>query len=245
MPRETRFALVSSLLLLAFPVFPGALGAAPGPVHDDAHPGHSADGETTDLETALCHVCRVHDGESEPEPVVATAEHGGHTYGFCSVACRDKFVESPAGYLPPVLPRPAPAFEAVGLDGAPFSSESLRGQWTLLDVWATWCPPCVADLPALTALHERHASRGFAVVGLSIDEGQSAAKKVARMMKRRQARHPVYLDSETSPAWSAYQVRSVPAQFLISPEGEIVAQWSGTIDLEEVEAEIVERLGDR
>ena len=190
------------------------------------------------LETAICNVCRVHEGETEAEAVVATAEHGGRQYGFCSAACREKFVNDPFAYLPPVLPRPAPSFQALEFGGESFSPESLRGRWTLLDFWATWCQPCVDDLPKLTALHKRYAERGFAVVSVSIDEGRKAAKKVARMIKKRQAEHPVLLDSETAPAWYAYKVRVVPTQFLISPQGQIVAQWSGSIDLQAVEAEI-------
>jgi thiol-disulfide isomerase/thioredoxin len=199
--------------------------------------------DVSSLETAVCNVCRVHEGETEPEAVMATAEHGGQTYGFCSAECRDKFLEEPTAYLPPVLPRPSPPFEALDLEGAAFSSQSLQGQWTLLDFWATWCQPCIADLPKLTALHERYSERGFAVVSLSIDEGKGAAKKVARMIKRQKAAHPVYLDSGTAPAWSAFNVRVVPTQFLISPEGQIVAQWSGSIDLQEVEDELTKALG--
>ena len=216
------------------------LSAAMGPM---AGADSSKAAGSSDLGSAVCHVCRVHEGEAEPEAVVATAEHDGHTYGFCSVACRDKFVEEPTAYLPPVLPRPAPSFEAVDLDGKTFSSDSLQGQWTLLDFWATWCQPCVTDLPKLTALHERYSAQGFAVVGISIDEGKKAAKKVARMIKKRKVGHPIYLDSETVPAWAAYQVRAVPAQFLINPEGQIVAQWSGAIDLKNVEAELARVIG--
>lgn len=217
-------------LILAFAAVPMAADSTATPM-------------SADMDPTLCHVCRVHDGEDRVEEVVATAMFQGEIHGFCSVGCRDKFVESPVPYLPPVLPRPAPSFTALGTDGEAFSSESLRGQWTLLDFWATWCPPCVEDLPELTALHQRYAERGFAVVGISIDEDPKAAKKVERMMKRRKASHPVYLDSETAPGWVAYNVRSVPAQFLVSPEGQIVAQWSGAIDLEVVESEIVRVLG--
>ena len=191
------------------------------------------------MEPVVCSVCRVHEGETEPEEVQATAEHDGTVHGFCSVACRDKFVENPTAYLPPVFPRPAPAFAARGLDGTEFSSESLDGRVVLLDFWATWCPPCIQDLPELTALHERYADRGLSVVGISIDDGDDAGKKVARMIKKRKARHPIYLDSVDAPAWSAFQVAVVPSQFLINADGEIVAQWSGKIDLEVVEAEIL------
>lgn len=198
----------------------------------------------TDAETALCPVCRVHDGETEAEKVVASAEHDGQTYGFCSVGCRDKFVKDPVVYLPPVLPRPAPSFEVHDLDGNKVSSEAFRGRVVLLDFWATWCPPCVKDLPRLSELHARYADRGVSVVGLSIDEGDRAVRKVSRMVKKKEASHPIYMDSTQSPAWETYQVRAVPNQFLIDAEGNIVAQWSGKIDLDVVEAAIVELLGD-
>lgn len=190
------------------------------------------------FEEAICSVCRVHEGETEAEVVVASADYEGRAYGFCSVDCRDKFVEAPESYLPPVFPRPAPPFVVRGLDGADFSSAELDGRVVLLDFWATWCQPCVNDLPRLTRLHERHKDSGLTVLSVSIDEGDNAAKKVARMIKKRKATHPVYLDSTDSPAWPAYLVRVVPAQFLIDATGNVVAQWSGKIDLEVVEAEI-------
>ncbi|MEM7353882.1 MAG: redoxin domain-containing protein [Acidobacteriota bacterium] len=191
---------------------------------------------------ALCPVCRVHDGETELERVMATAEHEGASYGFCSTGCRDKFVEAPAAYVPPVFPRPAPAFTVRDLEGADVDSQTLRGRTVLLDFWATWCPPCIKDLPKLSQLHERYTEDGLTVVSVSIDEGDDAAKKVARMVKKRKATHPVYLDSTEAPAWATYLVRAVPTQFLINAEGHVVAQWSGQIDLKVVEAEIVKHL---
>lgn len=177
-----------------FPIFAfvALLATAPSAfVHasDGAHDHAAEDGQVF----ATCHVCRLHDGETEAELVVATFEFDGATYGFCSEGCRDRFAEDPVTYVPQALPRPAPAFTVVDLAGESFSSEALAGQWTLLDFWATWCPPCVADLPKLSAMHDRYADRGFAVVGISIDEGRRVDRKVARMMKRRGASHPVYL----------------------------------------------------
>ncbi|MEM7052189.1 MAG: redoxin domain-containing protein [Acidobacteriota bacterium] len=191
---------------------------------------------------ALCPVCRVHEGETKVESVVASAEFEGQWYGFCSEGCRDTFLHAPVSYLPPVFPRPAPAFAVLGLDGSEVSSESYRGKVLLVDFWATWCPPCVKDLPSLTRLHERYADDGLVVVSISIDEGEDAERKVAKMVKRRKARHPVFLDATTS-AWVDYQVRVVPTQFLVDRAGQIVAQWSGKVELEAVEAEIVRLLG--
>ena len=202
----------------------------------------AADDSTTGAvagdERAICQVCRVHEGETEAEAVIASAEFGEDTYGFCSVKCRDTFLEAPESYLPPVFPRPAPAFVVRDLDGALISSDAFRGKTVLLDFWATWCQPCVDDLPELTRLHERYDEDGVVVLSVSIDEGDDAARKVKRMVKRRDARHPVYLDATDTPAWESYLVRVVPSQFLVDAEGRIVAQWSGRTDLDEVEAEI-------
>ncbi len=194
------------------------------------------------LEEAVCPVCRVHEGETEAEPVVASVEYQGHAYGFCSAECHDTFLKAPESYLPPVLPRPAPPFTVHDLEGAELALTKLRGRTVLLDFWATWCAPCVTDLPKLSKLQERHADDGLTVLSVSIDEGKSALRKVSRLVKKRQVTHPVSLDDAESPAWSAYRVRVVPTQFLIDAEGNIVAQWSGAIDLEKVEAEIVRLL---
>ena len=79
------------------------------------------------------------------------------------------------------------------------------------------------------------------VISLSTDEGDDAPRKVRRMVKRRKATHPVYLDALDDPAWASYQVRVVPTQFLIH-DGNIVAQWSGQIDLAIVEDAIAKLL---
>ena len=191
-------------------------------------------------ERALCPVCAVHEGETEMEKVRASADYRGRTYHFCSEKCRDVFVAAPDGYLPPVLPRPAPAFAVRDLDGGEIPSAELPDGPMLLDFWATWCPPCLKDLPRLTELHERYADAGFSVVGVSIDDGDDAAAAGARAVKRRKARHPIYLDSVAAPAWEAFSVRVVPTQFLLDGDGNIVAQWSGVIDLEVVEAAVRE-----
>lgn len=196
------------------------------------------------LETALCSVCRVHEGETEAEPIRASEEFGGETYHFCSESCRERFLEAPQAYVTPVFPRPAPAFTVLDLEGRELTTEDLLGHVTLLDFWATWCLPCVTDLPKLTALHKRYGNDGFQVLGVSIDEGKKGSKKVEKMLRKKNVEHPVYMDGEEASAWGAFWVRAIPAQFLIDREGRIVAQWSGVIDLVEVEAAIAELLED-
>lgn len=216
------------LVLLPLVLFPGAVSAQ--------SPDQSAEGKT------LCSVCRVHEGETEAEAVAATAEYQGETFGFCSADCKAAFLEDPEAYLPPVFPRPAPGFRVLDLEGEDFASSALEGRWVLLDFWATWCQPCVQDLPRLTRLHESLEKEGLTVVSVSIDEGKNATRKVSRMIRKRGATHPVFLDREEDSAWAAYRVKVVPAQFLIDDQGRIVAQWSGKVDLQQVEGEIRRRM---
>src|SRR5690554_3942099 len=65
----------------------------------------------------------------------------------------------------------APAFSARTLDGGTASLDSLRGKVVLLNVWATWCAPCVKEMPALERLHRELAAEGLAVIGVNVDAG--------------------------------------------------------------------------
>lgn len=176
-------------------------------------------------EKALCLVCSVTHGESEPEPVRATRTHEGKEYGFCSEKCAEAFDADPAAYIPPTFPRPAPAFAVDDLAGKKFSNEALRGRVTLVDFWATWCVPCRKSMPELQALHEKYAGRGLTVLGISIDEG--GASKVKKYVTSKKLTYPIAIDSEKTPAWDAFRVKAVPAAFLIDREGRVVAQWTG------------------
>ena len=208
-------AIVFSLLLPILAAFAPAPDAAPA--------------------KALCIVCAVTGGESEPEPVRATRTHAGKEYGFCSEKCAKAFEADPAAYLPPDLPRPAPRFSLKTLAGKPISSKTLAGQVVLVDFWATWCAPCRKSMPELEALQRKHAGKGFTVVGISIDEGPSAAVK--KFVASKKFSYPIAIDSEKEPAWEAFGVKAVPAAYLIDREGRLVAQWTGspanTKDLED------------
>jgi peroxiredoxin/YHS domain-containing protein len=174
---------------------------------------------------AVCPVCRVTKGQVEEEPVKAVRTHEGTEYGFCSERCARTFIADPAAYVPPVLPREAPSFSIVDLEGQAISNQSLRGRVVLLDFWATWCTPCRKSMPELQVMHEKYADRGFSVVGISIDEG--GMDKVRKFVSSKKLTYPIALDSEKDPAWESFRVKVVPAAFLIDREGRIVAQWTG------------------
>jgi peroxiredoxin/YHS domain-containing protein len=190
---------------------------------------------------AVCIVCQVKEGATHAEPVKAVRTHEGREYGFCSEKCAKEFDADAAAFVPPMLPRPAPAFSLLDLEGRKVSLEGMKGQIVLLDFWATWCAPCRKSMPELDDLHRRYRDRGVTVLGVSIDEGGAA--KVRKFLKTRSVSYPIALDSEKAPAWEAYRVKSVPAAFLIDREGRIVAQWTGrSADPAAVEAKLAELL---
>lgn len=223
MTRQRITVLLSCLLL--------TLVAAAGPAAEAAEAPKKA----------ICPVCAVHEGESEPEAVKATAVYKGQTYGFCSDKCKTTFEEYPEAYVPPVLPRPLPAFTVQSLDGkeVPFASLA-SGKPVLVDFWATWCAPCISAMPELQKLHRQHAAKGFSVVGISIDEERDKARAFAGKKK---LAYPVFLDATKTPAWSVLHVRAIPAMFLVDGQGRIVQQWLGKVDIKEVERAVAKLVG--
>jgi peroxiredoxin/YHS domain-containing protein len=174
---------------------------------------------------AACVVCKVSHGEAEEEDVKAVRTHQGIEYGFCSEKCAQAFEADPAAYVPPSFPWPAPPFSLTDLSGRTISRESLEGKVVLLDFWATWCVPCRKSMPELQALHAKYSSRGFTVLGVSIDEGGAA--RVKKFVASKKITYPIALDAGETPAWQAYRVKAVPAAYLIDRQGQVRAQWTG------------------
>jgi peroxiredoxin len=183
---------------------------------------------------AECTVCR-----EREEPVRATAKHGGKEYFFCNTDCRDKFLKNPAAYLKAELPRTAPAFTLKDLSGKTVSLADYKGKVVLLDFWATFCAPCIKALPKLQKLNDRHASKGFAVIGIATDE--DGPKKVAPAVAKAKVRYPILLTNEA--AYEQYGVETLPAMFLIDRNGQIVKRFGGTVDHKTVEREVEKLLG--
>ena len=190
---------------------------------------------------ALCVVCALR-GETEAEKVKAHAEYRGKLFYFCSKNCKAEFASDPGAYLPPVLPRPAPAFVLETLDGGSASLKDFENKVVLLDFWATWCKPCLEYMPKLQELYNAHSDQGFVVAGISIDEGKDRVEKIKKFMGKAGISYPVFSDAKSTPAWYTYKVKAIPALFLIDRSGQVVAQWTGTVDEGLIKSEVVSRV---
>ena len=241
--RMWRVAAMAMLVASFGLMLPPVAGANDPNVADDPRIIATGNRSRSTPRTAVCLVCAVKEGATGAEAVKATRKYEGREYAFCSAACAKAFDADPAAFVPAALPRPAPGFSVRDLDGKVLNNAALRGKVTLLDFWATWCVPCVANAPELDRMHREWAARGFQVLGVSIDEG--GVKKVRPFLKKHAVTYPIAVDSEKPSAWSGFRVKAVPAAYLIDAEGNIVRQWLGRVDPAEVEKALAELLGPK
>lgn len=121
--------------------------------------------------------------------------------------------------------REAPATAGVAVDGRAFDLAAERGHFVFVNVWATWCGPCVKELPALQAASQKWSDVRF--VGLA-SLGDSSPEEIAAMVKDKGVTYPVVaIDSAVEAAW---HVDAIPTSFLLSPEGIIVWMHTGGLD---------------
>lgn len=116
------------------------------------------------------------------------------------------------------------------LDNQMVRLSDLRGRWVLLNFWATWCAPCVEELPALEALAARYANT-FTILTINMREDPAA---VQAFMTEHNLHLPVLLDPDDQ-TLLAYQVQGLPLSILVSPSGELVQRMAGPVDTGEVE----------
>jgi cytochrome c biogenesis protein CcmG, thiol:disulfide interchange protein DsbE len=111
----------------------------------------------------------------------------------------------------------APEVDLELLDGARVRLSDLRGQVVVLNVWASWCPPCRAEMPALEALHEQRAGQGVVVLGLNstVQDSEQAARNFAVEYG---LTFPIALDRDGE-ATRLYQVRALPSTFFVDRQG--------------------------
>src|SRR2546430_893986 len=128
----------------------------------------------------------------------------------------------------------APAFRAIDLrTGRPTSLADYRGRVILLNVWATWCPPCRVEMPSLQRLHRKLAGPDFAVVSVSIDDGDSSG--VMKFVRELGLGFDILQDKSGS-IQHIYQTTGVPESFVIDRDGVIIkkvigaAEWDGPVN---------------
>jgi thiol-disulfide isomerase/thioredoxin len=138
--------------------------------------------------------------------------------------------------MAPEVGKLAPTFSLATPEGAPVSLASLRGQVVLVNFWATWCPPCRAEMPAIEAAYERYGGQGFTVVAVTANEQPA---NVTDFFNSRGLSFPALLDDGRVHA--AYRASGLPSSFFIDRQGVVRAVYRGAMSDAVITSE-VERL---
>ena len=116
-----------------------------------------------------------------------------------------------------------PAFTTTSLNGTPFSSEALKNKVVLINFWATWCPPCKAELPLLQKnIYNKIKDTNFTVLCISRGEKEDVVKKFIEQYKYT---FPVYLDTDAK-TYNLFASKYIPRNFVIGKDGKI--KWAST-----------------
>lgn len=139
---------------------------------------------------------------------------------------RDVPQPSTLSAVPAQVNYPAPELTLTDVGGDSTSLANYRGQVVLVNLWATWCPPCKEEMPALESFYRKYQSKGFVIV--AINDGDPTAD-VVQFVEEYGLTFPVWLDPTYIATEQAFKTLSLPSSFVINREGTIVLSWVGGV----------------
>ncbi len=134
--------------------------------------------------------------------------------------------DTPIGAQPAPVNYPAPKIELTDLQSNQVSLEDYRGKVVMINNWATWCPPCRAEMPELEAYYRAHQHENFVLIGVNSGDKQA---DVANFTAQYGLTFPMWLDYN-SETLAAFKTMALPSSFVIDPTGTVRLAWSGGID---------------
>ena len=146
------------------------------------------------------------------------------------------------GYLwyAPTGLKNSPDIGLVTITGEELQLASYRGKPLLVTFWATTCPGCIREMPHLIELYEELQPQGLEIIGIAMKH--DPPNQVIAMSRARAIPYPIALDIQADAARAFGDVRLTPTTFLIAPDGRIVLQKTGEIDMKKIRKDIISML---
>ncbi len=147
-----------------------------------------------------------------------------------AVAPRTSEVFQGMGFLAQAPRAGAPDFFLPTLEGQNHTLSQHRGKVVLINFWATWCPPCIREMPSMQLLYDKFRAQGFEIVAISLDQGNPDG--VREFVQKLNLSFPIVLDAAND-VKQLYQVRGLPTSYLVDRQGRVAAwgmgarEWDG------------------
>lgn len=148
----------------------------------------------------------------------------------------------PSGATPATEPVPPPeamdaefpTLQLAMIDGTPYDLAQHRGKWVVVNFWATWCKPCVKEMPELSALDAMREH--IEVIGLAYDD--SDPKDIQAFLRQHPVSYPIAIVDTFDPPKSFATPRGLPTTYLIAPDGKLAKKFMGPVTAGDIESAI-------
>lgn len=107
--------------------------------------------------------------------------------------------------------------------------DDLKGQWMILNLWATWCPPCLVEMPSLQNLQNKYGGQGVKVVAISLDRKMDG-KKLRTFLSRKNFGPIAAYYGDGKRAMDLFAMRGLPTTYILEPGGRAIGSIAGDID---------------
>lgn len=127
-----------------------------------------------------------------------------------------------------------PTLQLAMIDGTPYDLAQHRGKWVVVNFWATWCKPCVKEMPELSALDAMREH--IEVIGLAYDD--SDPKDIQAFLRQHPVSYPIAIVDTFDPPKSFATPRGLPTTYLIAPDGKLAKKFMGPVTAGDIESAI-------